>query len=404
MLLYLSLLGFLLAGILLVFSIKKHQSSKYLAAFFLLVSLYKLNEYVILYSGSVFWNAVISSNFTFLHYLIGPFFYFYSRSIIHQRKRISRLDLVHFIPAFVFLIALIPYISTPFKHKIEIGQLIANSPGFLSSFKPTILSDWFSVKIIYLSRPFSILAYSLYSLWIYISSKIDLKNQAPSSQDRLMHKWLIVLFLVVPISFIFHWLIVFYSFQEDISILYLEGNLLMQLSYLSFTLLIISPLLFPQILYGIMYPDQEQARNIGPNLNGMKVEYEKPQPNVDKEYFNQIGILVGEFLAERKSYLLPGYNLNQLADEMNLPVHHLSYYFREIRQQNFTDYKNELRVKYACELIMNEKFKEMTLEAIGEKAGFSSRVTFLRAFKKVTNQTPGNFKISMKQASPEEIE
>lgn len=403
MLLYLSLLGFLLAGILLVFSIKKHPSSKYLAAFFLLVSLYKLNEYVILYSGSVFWNAVISSNFTFLHYLIGPFFYFYIRSIIHQRKRISRLDLVHFIPAFVFLIALIPYIFTPFKHKIEIGQLIANSPGFLSSFKPTMLSDWFSVKIIYLSRPFSILAYSLYSLWIYISSKIDLKKQAPTSQDRLMHKWLIVLFLVVPISFIFHWTFVLYSFQKDISILHSEVNLLIQLSSLSFTLLIISPLLFPQILYGMLQPDQEQTGNPGSNTKMLKVE-EKPQLNVDKEYFNQIGILVGEFLAERKSYLLPGYNLNQLADEMNLPVHHLSYYFREIRQQNFTDYKNELRVKYACELIMNEKFKEMTLEAIGEKAGFSSRVTFLRAFKKVTNQTPGNFKISVKQASPKETE
>jgi AraC-like DNA-binding protein len=72
--------------------------------------------------------------------------------------------------------------------------------------------------------------------------------------------------------------------------------------------------------------------------------------------------------------------MNQLADEMNLPIHHLSYYFREIRQQNFTDYKNELRVKFACGLILNEKYKEMTLEAIGEKSGFSSRVTFIRAF------------------------
>jgi AraC-like DNA-binding protein len=139
------------------------------------------------------------------------------------------------------------------------------------------------------------------------------------------------------------------------------------------------------------------------SIKTAKADAEKSQSQVDNEYFNQIGILVDEYLHEQKSFVQPGYNMNQLVDDMSLPIHHLSYYFREIRKQNFTDYKNELRVKHACELIQNEEFKEITLEAIGEKAGFSSRITFMRAFKKVTNQTPGNYKISMEQTSREKI-
>lgn len=378
--LYLSLLGFLLAGLLMTFTFRKHPSSKYLAAFFILVSLYKLNEYVILNSSSIFWNVIISSNFTFFHYLIGPFFYFYIRSIIHQENRLIKLDYLHFVPAGIFLAALIPYISTSYEYKFEIAQHIVNNPAFLTNFKPTILSKWFSVRIVYLSRPVSILAYTFYSLWIFLKFKIREQQTGSSEQNRLMWKWLIILFSVVLTSFISHLIILLFSFQKDISILYSDGNLLLQICSLSFTALIICPLLFPQILYGIMQTDMEQTTHNESSLNVMKTEQGKSQATVDKEYFNQIGILADEFLAERKSFLHLGYNMNQLADEMNLPIHHLSYYFREIRQQNFTDYKNELRVKFACGLILNEKYKEMTLEAIGEKSGFSSRVTFIRAF------------------------
>lgn len=399
MLLYFSLLGFLISGILLFYNKKKNPASAYLAFFFLLVSLYRLNEYVILYSKSVFWNAIISSNFVFLAYLIGPFLFFYVRSVVCGKTKLTSIDLVHFLPAALFFLALIPYITTPFSYKMEIAQKIVSDSSFLYGFKPTIFSDIFSVRAVYYSRPVSIFAYSVYSIFI-LSKCVITRNKANLIIDQVVLRWLVFLLFVTVSSFLIHWWTIIYMFGNESTILFIEGELILKLAWLSFMILIISPLLFPKILYGIGATEnswlilEEKSNSI--NQEGIMA---KQASIVDKEYYMQIGILIDEYLTEKKSFINSGYNLTQLAEEIGLPVHHLSYYFREIRQQNFTDYKNELRVKYACELILRDQFKDMTLEAIGEEAGFSSRVTFMRAFKKVTNQTPGNFKISMKQES-----
>lgn len=389
MLLYLSLLGFLLSGLFLFYNHKKYPSSIYLAQFFLFVSLYRLNEYVVLYSKSIFWNAIISSNFAFLSYLIGPFLYFYVRSVVGEKNRLSKIDILHFIPSILFFLALIPYFITPFSYKKEIAQKIVEDSSFLASFKPTIISDIFSVKVVYFSRPISILIYTIYSIYIYIKYlKKDITNRWV---EKIVEKWLLILLVVTLISFLIHWWALIYMFGNDSTVLFIEGDLMMKLAWVSFTLLIVSPLLFPRILYGIDVPPLNNE-DYKPENN--RNNSEKLQANIDEDYYKQLGFVVNEYLTDKKSFLKPGYNLTQVADETEFPLHHLTYFFREVKKQSFTDYKNELRVRYACELILSDEYNDMTLEAIGEKAGFSSRVTFIRAFKKVTNQTPGNYKSS----------
>lgn len=390
MLLYLSLLGFLLSGILLFYNKKKFPSSAYLAIFFLLVSLYRLNEYVILYSKSIFWNAVISSNFIFLSYLIGPFLFFYVRSVVFVKSKLTKVDVFHFVPALLFFFALIPYYSTSFDYKLDIARKIVEDPGFLGGFKPTIFSDILTVKGVYLSRPSSILGYTIFSIGLLLKG-ITSKG-AYLELDSLVKKWLVILLSVTLVSFIIHFGSIVYMFGNESSILFIEGEWMLKLAWISFTLLIISPLLFPRILYSINVSDSTELENGSVYITPKKDDDSKTLSIIDKEYYNQIGILIADYFLENKTFIKSGYNLTQLSNEIGLPVHHLAFYFREVKCQSFNDYKNELRVNYACELLKSDKFNDMTLEAIGEKAGFSSRTTFIRAFKKATNQTPANFK------------
>lgn len=221
MLLYLSLLGFLLSGLLLFYNYKKYPTSVYLALFFLLVSIYRLNEYVVLYSKSIFWNAVVSSNFVFLSYLIGPFLFFYVRSVVCDKNKLSKIDLLHFVPAISFFLALLPYIVTPFSYKTEIAKKIVDDAAFLLSFKPTIFSDIFSVKVVYFSRPVSILGYSIYSVFLFITCLKKRKTDVPV--NKIVKRWLVILLVVTTVSFLVHWWALIYMFGNE-SCYSLKGN------------------------------------------------------------------------------------------------------------------------------------------------------------------------------------
>jgi YesN/AraC family two-component response regulator len=58
---------------------------------------------------------------------------------------------------------------------------------------------------------------------------------------------------------------------------------------------------------------------------------------------------------------------------------------------HFNDVINSYRVNYISEGLKNEQWETLTLEAVGEMAGFNNRITFLNAFKKFTGVTPSQY-------------
>jgi YesN/AraC family two-component response regulator len=96
-------------------------------------------------------------------------------------------------------------------------------------------------------------------------------------------------------------------------------------------------------------------------------------------------------------YLQPNFNLAHLSVHTQIPVHHLSYYFRKEKKQHFNDYRNEWRINHAKILIRKGRANEFTLETIGLQSGFSSRNTFLTTFKKAEGITPSTFAAQIKK-------
>ena len=57
----------------------------------------------------------------------------------------------------------------------------------------------------------------------------------------------------------------------------------------------------------------------------------------------------------------------------------------------FNDLINWCRIQYIKDGLDSAKWNLLTLEGIGEEAGFNNRTTFLAAFKKFTGVTPTAF-------------
>ncbi|MEI7525873.1 MAG: helix-turn-helix domain-containing protein [Mariniphaga sp.] len=410
MLPYLSLTGIILSVILMYYNTRNFKSSIYLSLYFLIISLYGLNQYVLLYSKSVFWVTVFCTHFTFLYYLVGPLFYWYIRSVLTDNPRFSRWDLLHLLPMLVFLIVEVPYLLAPLSYKSEIATRIAADPEYLGEINFTILSDIFSNAVVYLSRPVLILGYLIWSFGMFIHFITGRKRLHIIKNQRFITKWLSVLFGFTFILFVSYIILLFRIMEIDSMVLFYTANTLQILSAAGLAGLVISPLFFPEIMYGLpripqSIVNQEIQQGGLEHLSDTEetslifTEERTQSLHFENEYMVNIQQKVEDCMKEFQPYLQPQLNLNKFADILQLPAHHLAYFFREFRHQSFNDYNNECRVRHARNLMVEGKTEELTLEAVGLLSGFTNRSTFFRAFKKAEGISPRDFLAKFNQNS-----
>lgn len=401
MLLFLSMLGFFLSLILLYFNARKNMSTIYLGIFFLLISLYGFYQYVLLYSKSVFLIELLLLGFAIVFpalYLIGPMLYWYIRSVLTDNSRLRRKDLWHMLPMMIYFLAALPYTFVPFSDKVEAATEVVKDVGFMQTYYATILDQIFSVSAIYLSRPILVLGYTLWSMVLLFRYSIQRKVSKVFVRQYFMTKWLCLLLAFLFILVVSQILLIIKVFAMDFSELFFTFNVFRILSIAGLIGLLISPFFFPTILYGLpRIPESMLTLNSAegdtvhvPSDSGKKTNH------LESNYIHYINQKADFCMKEVQPYLQPDFNLAHLSVHTQIPVHHLSYYFREEKKQHFNDYRNEWRINHAKNLIRKGEANQFTLETIGLQSGFSSRNTFLTTFKKVEGITPSTFAAQIK--------
>lgn len=377
MLLFSTTTGIFLSLILLSFNVRKYHATIYLGIFFFLVSLYGLAVYAFLYSESVLLVSILYYNINWLSFLIGPMLYWYVRSILTDNSHLKKIDLWHFVPMVLFLVLSLPYIFTPYSYKLEIASYILADANFLRTFKAGFLYEILPVRVIYLMRPIHILLYAIWSAVLYIRYRTQKMELLVLSRQYFMIRWLPLLLTFLPLSVVSHTLSLSQAFHHEDSMILYSLNLLQILAEAGLTGLLVSPFFFPRILYGLpQMPESTKS---------------KAAPHYENLYLLSIGQKADACMKEFQSFLEPDFNMTQLSVAIKIPAHHVAYYFREVKNQSFIDYRNEWRINHAKNLINEGRAERLTLEAIGLSSGFLSRKAFFTAFKKSTGTTPGSF-------------
>jgi len=84
--------------------------------------------------------------------------------------------------------------------------------------------------------------------------------------------------------------------------------------------------------------------------------------------------------------------LKALALHLDMSAHSLSYLLNDHYEKSFSDFVNFFRIDYVKKQLMDKNnFEYLTIEALGDLAGFSSKSTFFAAFKKETGHSPLEF-------------
>ncbi|NQX90623.1 MAG: AraC family transcriptional regulator [Flavobacteriales bacterium] len=87
--------------------------------------------------------------------------------------------------------------------------------------------------------------------------------------------------------------------------------------------------------------------------------------------------------------------ISDLAGKLGVSEKELSAFIHETYQLSFSDYLNLQRVEKVKTLLTQSDQDKYTLVAISEQAGFSSKSSFYAVFKKVTGQSPAQFRKSI---------
>jgi AraC-like DNA-binding protein len=388
MLAFLSTSGILLSIILLYHNARKNPSTIYLALFFFSISVYSLIEYVIFYSESKVLVGIFFINIGFITYLIGPALYWYTRSILSDDSRFKKQDFWHFIPMIIYLIAIMPHLFSPWIYKLELASKIIENRIAIATFNSMLYHNFISVFVVFLSRPVIIFFYILWSGSLFMKQLKSKNKPRIFVHQVFMKKWILVLYLFLVILIISHTaqIVIVNTFQS--LVVFKTFNTLQILSAVGLVGLLVSPFFFPSILYGLpQIPETITSTTIIEEITTLP-EIENQNSKFEQDYLLMIKRKVESTMSDFQPYLQTDLNLAGFAKLLQLPAHHLAYYFKEELKQPFNDYRNQWRVKHAKKLISDGKSLELTLEAIGLLSGFSSRNAFFTAFKKFEEMTP----------------
>jgi AraC-like DNA-binding protein len=80
-----------------------------------------------------------------------------------------------------------------------------------------------------------------------------------------------------------------------------------------------------------------------------------------------------------------------MSSDINIPVHHLSYYFNEHLNIGFNTWKNNFKIDHVITLINDGSGEILTLDALAKQAGFGSRTSFFNSFKQKMGVTPSEY-------------
>ncbi len=118
------------------------------------------------------------------------------------------------------------------------------------------------------------------------------------------------------------------------------------------------------------------------------------KPRLDPDVLSDSVSELNRYMEEQRPYLEGTLTLVQLADRLGWPRRKLSAVLRDGVERNFFDFVNAYRVAEVKRQLSDAKYAAVTLLAVALDAGFNSKTTFNKVFKKFEGVSPSQFRRS----------
>jgi AraC-like DNA-binding protein len=302
-------------------------------------------------------------------YFLAPIFYLSISHFINPNRIWRKKDNFHFLFGIlfsIFIIGILVFAEDP-------NNLLKNDPEFIKTFTIFV----YSFLMLF---PLQLLIYGFFT---YKKLKKHQKNIKlfSSNVENIDLKWLENIVLIINILLaIWVFDMLFPVSSKDFSLI-------------NFFLLIgIFFIAYHFIKQKEIYPfSTSQKKEIIEIIEEFEsTDYKKKL--VDEEQLQRYKTDLSNLMNTKKPFLDSEISLVKLSQEMDCTPHLLSYIINNGFDENFYQYINRFRIEEAKKLIVDPKKNHLSLLGVGFEVGFNSKSVFNTTFKKLTQQTPSEFK------------
>ena len=105
-----------------------------------------------------------------------------------------------------------------------------------------------------------------------------------------------------------------------------------------------------------------------------------------------------------KKFKDKNYSAKRLAEDLGTNTRYVSAVVNVKFHMNYTSFVNKYRIEEAMAMLIDQRYKDLSMEEISEMVGFSNRQSFYASFYRITGTTPREFKQSHYIQHPELLE
>ena len=365
------ILGLILTVFFVFYKGRGDNRHKILALFFLSVTIAAFSiSWHVLHTAPII--AILSSHFSATVLLSAPLAYLYIYRSFQDRPWSARKDSWHFLPAILIFFGQLPYNLSSWEYKRSIIEKIQTNQV---NYKEHLMNAWVTPQQFQLIFIIQVIFY-LTLIWKkWIPSSQNLPVEATSFR-RIWLKWFTGVFTVNCLLSISMALLRFNDIKTSLSVDLVTQ--IMEIGSMSYIFL------NAVVLFAPILTNSDIIKSLSEQKGESAIKRFSP------EYIQTIEEKLNLYI-ELKKFLEADSKLSGLAEFTGIPLHHLSAYFNQHLCQSFPDWRNNLRIIEAKQLITEGISDELNMEGIAQRVGFTNRSTFSIVFRKHAGVSPTDF-------------
>jgi AraC-like DNA-binding protein len=300
-----------------------------------------------------------------------PSFYLYVMAACYSDFRLQWKHLVHLLPFIITNLLFIPRIYISIDEGSFIGPL-------------NQMSEIYFIQILI---EFQYVFY-IVSVFLILKKYKEIYLENYTNPGTSTYKWLFQMtcvFLAAHSVVALKNIIRYSDFRE----VFLWANVLVGTIALFITCwFIMKALKHPELFRGIN-SKLRLTKDILP-----EVEEKSESANEQNDLISRQITELKRYMTEKEPFLDPSLTIQELSNQINIPVRDLSILINHHMDQHFFDFVNEYRIQKAMNILKDQSKSQLTVLEILYEVGFNSKSSFNTSFKKYTSLTPTAYRNS----------